>query len=259
MTTTIFEDKLKAFLGLAEKASHGYYISNGVYHQNLEKVDVNAFIEAVKNLDKMFAVAFENKIILTADDSKHFAKDAFWNDLKRQKQRFDSIHENQLDVTSNKNNVAEILEEVEKGNPQVKAQLKKAVEGNLTILPMLFFRILNEEEKVSAFNQLQSKLIDAYYVDNDTIADVNFDLAINIADEKEIMSWFITKEELNAQKKQEAGTQFKNDQEEIEKEKQEAIDAANKEAEAQMAAAKKAQEDALKLMAEMQKKYGLNS
>ena len=85
MATTLFEDKLNEYLGIAEKVATGYYISNGMYHQNLEKVDVNKFIIAVKTIREMFRVALEIQADLMVNSDKTFGKEAFWNDLKRRK------------------------------------------------------------------------------------------------------------------------------------------------------------------------------
>ncbi|QNM84566.1 hypothetical protein H9W90_10195 [Polaribacter pectinis] len=258
MATTLFEDKISEYLGIAQKTSHGYYISNGVYHQNLEKVDVNAFIIAVKTAIMMFKVAFYNKENLITEKDKLYSQEGFWNNLKRQQDRFEGIEKYQLDLEANNNNVKEIIYEVSKNNQQVKAQLKKAVEGSLTMLPMLFFRILEKEDKVLFFNDLQSQLIDVYNSYNDAIVDVDFNLAIEIPNNEEILSWFTAKETAAAEKKQQKEQKLIDDKALIEEEKNKAINQANNQIAEAQAAAKKAQEDALKLMAEMQKKYGLN-
>lgn len=257
MATIVFEDKLSECLGLVEKASHGYYISNGVYHQNLEKVDVNAFIKAVKTTKKMLEVAFENQSRLMQQHDKSFAHEAFWNNLKRQQKRFDAVGKSQLDTVSNKNNVSEISEEVYKKNQQVISQLKNAVEYNLTQLPVLFFTALNQEDKVRFYEDLQSNLLDLYHQNNPSFELIEADFTQEIPDENEILSWFITKDELVAQEKSNAEKEFENNQKEIEEEKQKALADANKQAELAMAEAKKRQEEALKMMAELQKKHGL--
>lgn len=257
MATTLFEDRLSEYLGIAEKVATGYYISNGMYHQNLEKVDVNEFIIAVKTIRKMFRVALEIQADLMIENDTIFGKEAFWNDLKRRKKRFESIEENQLNLLSNKNNVDEIIEEVNNGNQQVIHQLKKAVEYNLTVLPLLYFRIFDKEEKVVYFDELQSKLIDLYHLNNSTFSTMDFNLSLEIPNNNEIKSWFTSKEKIALQSKKAKEKQFLDDKKSIENEKQKALDEANAATEKIMAEAKKAQEDALKMMAEMQKKYGL--
>jgi len=257
MATTLFEDKISEFLGIAEKASHGYYISNGVYHQNLENVNIDDFVIAVKTVKKMFQIAVDKKLNLIAQEDKSFGKEAFWNNLKRQQKRFEDIENNQLEIQSNKNNVAEILENIAVENQQVILQLKKAVEYNLTTLPVVFFRIQENQDKVDTFQELQAHLHEAYLKHNSEIPNVNYYLQIEIADEEEILSWFTKKEEILAQEKEARNQELEGNKKLSENEKQAALDDANKEVETQMAAAKKAQEDALKLMAEMQKKYGL--
>lgn len=258
MATTLFEDKLSEYLGIADKASHGYYISNGVYHQNLEKVDVNKFVIAVKSAKKMFKVAFENQENLITQEDKLFGNEAFWNGLKNQQKRFDSIKKYQLGLEGNKNNVVEIVDEVQKGNQQVIKQLKNAIEYHLTILPLLFFRIFKNKEKVAFFEELQSQLIDAYLLHNVAPAKVDFNISPEIPSNEEILSWFTSKEEIAIQNKAAKEKQFSDDKTSIENEKQNALDEANKQIELANAQAKKAQEDALKMMAEMQKKYGLD-
>jgi hypothetical protein len=257
MATTLFEDKLSEYLAIVEKAGNGYYISNGMYHQNLEKVDVNEFIIAVKTVRKMFKVVLKVQADLSTKSDTVFGKEAFWNGLKRQKKRFESIEENQLNLISNRNNVLEITNEVHKGNQQVINHLKRAVEYNLTVLPLLFFRIFDNEEKVVYFDDLQSQIINLYHLNNSSFSSSNFNLSLEMPNDNDIKSWFTSKENKVLEQKEQQKQDLLDNKSSIEKEKQEAINEANAATEKIMAEAKKAQEDALKMMAEMQKKYGL--
>lgn len=260
MATTLFEDKLSDYLAIADKASHGYYISNGVYHQNLEKIDIDDFVIAVMTVQKMLNVAFQNQTNLMSNTESKISNPAFWNNLKRQKLRFDSIAEHQLNLASNHNNVTEIISEVQNNNEQVITQLKKAEDYNLLLLPIVFLNILGEDAKATEFENLRQKLVNTDILNRDKIKSVDLDISsvtYQIVDDKEVLSWFSAKEDMISAKKQEAKQQLANSKAQIEQEKQDAIDNANKETEKAMEEAKKVQEDALKLMAEMQKKYGL--
>ncbi|MDO1500324.1 hypothetical protein Q2T40_09300 [Winogradskyella maritima] len=255
MATTVFEDKLREYISNVEKVSHGYYISNGVYHQNLEPVDINYFVNAVRTCKAMFSAAFDNRESLIAKNT--IKNEAFWNDLKRQKKRFDSIMLQQLEYDSIKNNADEIIAEINSGNQQVAAQLQKASDYNLLKLPIVFFKIKNENEKVSGFIDLYNRLAEhGNFEAIKSVEDIDI-VENNISSQDEILSWFSSKEEFKLEEKQKQDLQIITDKNAIETERQNAISAANSEAQKAMEEAKRAQEEVLKLMEEMQKKYGL--
>ncbi|RMB57134.1 hypothetical protein EAX61_12245 [Dokdonia sinensis] len=258
MATTIFEDKLSEYIGIAQKASHGLYISNGVYHQNLENVEINYFIEAVLTAQKMFDVALDNQSKLITIEGSKMEQKAFWNGLKRQKDRFDGITKVELDLKSNKNNVAEIIAEYKNNNQQVIVQLGKAIAYNLVDLPVVFFAIVGDTKKQADFRALALELKRVCLASPEDI-DVEKLLAAqrNIASEEEILSWFTLKANQTLKQKAQAELARNEEKNRIASEKQRAIDEANDQVRQAEIEAKKAQKDALRLMEEMKKKYGL--
>lgn len=252
-----FEDKLSSFLEIAEKASHGYYIANGVFHQNIDTVNTNDFIVAVRTIQQMFETAEKNKGALIQDTESATAKISFWNDLERAKNRFENIGKSQLAYTSIKNNLDEIAFEVKSNNPQVREQLKKAVENNYSSLPILYYKCRKNDKDADRFLPLVAQLTSIYESYNDPAEDVHYDLEVPIADKKEILSWFTDKDLLLQREKDKKLVSLKIEQSDAADAKANAITDANNQIEQAKAVADKAKADALKLMEEMQKKYGL--